>query len=62
MRDLETCALCRKPRHSHQLNTGACPTGKKTRFGYVTFHKENRFEEAVGGRDAVEVPEVRRDS
>lgn len=40
---LEKCALCGRIRGNHKARTYHCPTSRKTRIGYLSFHKTNVF-------------------
>lgn len=41
------CALCKKPRDSHNARNNACPVGRKNRtLGYTQFHHTNVWQVA----------------
>jgi hypothetical protein len=37
------CKICKKRQGQHKAKTLNCPTGTKTRVGYITWHNENVF-------------------
>ncbi len=38
------CKHCKKPKGDHKANTLHCPTGSKSRIGYLSYHTINTFE------------------
>jgi hypothetical protein len=42
---MDRCKNCGKPRGEHNATTKACPTGRKSRVGYITYSPDRVFEE-----------------
>jgi len=43
LRRMVRCALCRKAKGLHKAGTLHCPSGMKTRVGYVQFSATDRY-------------------